>query len=186
MAPEQSFEQIVGTLKRSAAALRDAGIPYMLAGGLAVWARGGPESFHDLDFMLKPEDVERAAEALAAQGMRIERPPEGWLVKAFDGDVMVDLIFEPVTGPVGDEELARAEELEVRAMPMHVASLEDVLVTKLLVLREHEVDYDSVLDVARSVREQIDWDVVRERTQASPYAKAFFTLVEELGIASGV
>ena len=39
------------TLKRSAAALRDAEIPFALAGGLAVWARGGPESDHDLDFL---------------------------------------------------------------------------------------------------------------------------------------
>jgi hypothetical protein len=65
---------------------------------------------------------------------------------------------------------------------MPVARPEDVLVTKLLALREHELSYDSVLEVARTVREQVDWDEVRRRTEQSPYAKAFFTLVDELGI----
>ena len=61
---------------------------------------------------------------------------------------------------------------------------EDVLVTKLLALREHELDYDRLLEIARAVREQIDWDDVRLRTAHSPYAKAFFTLVDELGVTS--
>ena len=39
-----------------------------------------------------------------------------------------------------------------------------------------------MLEWARALREQIDWDVVRERTEASPFAKAFFTLVESLGV----
>ena len=37
--------------------------------------------------------------------------------------------------------------------------------------------------MARSLREQIDWDDVRARTGRWPYAKAFFTLVTELDIA---
>jgi hypothetical protein len=28
----------------------------------------------------------------------------------------------------------------------------------------------------------VDWDEVRERTQSSPFAKAYFTLLEELEI----
>jgi hypothetical protein len=41
-----------------------------------------------------------------------------------------------------------------------------------------------VLEIARNCREQVDWDLLRERTEGSPYAKAFFTLVEELGLAT--
>ena len=47
-----------------AAALREAGVPFLLGGSLASWARGGPETRHDLDLMIKPEDAERALEAL--------------------------------------------------------------------------------------------------------------------------
>ena len=67
----------------------------MLGGGVAVWARGGPETEHDLDLFLKPEDAERALEALAAVACAPEKPPENWLYKAWDGDVLVDLIFDP-------------------------------------------------------------------------------------------
>ena len=35
-----------------------------------------------------------------------------------------------------------------------------------------------------AVREQVDWDLVRRRTDGSPYAAAFMTLVERLGVVS--
>ncbi len=157
-------------------------MPFALAGGLAAWARGGPESDHDLDFIVKPADAERALHALTEAGMRPEKPPEGWLYKAFDGDVMVDLIFSNSGNEVSEELLERAEELEVEATRMRVISLEDFFVTKLLALKEHELDYDPLLEGARAVREQVDWDAVREKTRESPYAKAFFTLLKELAI----
>jgi hypothetical protein len=179
---ELPFDKILDTLKKSTWALREAEIPFALAGGIASWARGGPPREHDIDFFVKPSDADRALSALADAGFRPEKPPEGWLYKAFDGDVMVDLIFEPAGGPVTDEELERAEEMEVQATRMKVLAPTDVLVTKLLALKEHEVDYDSVLELSRALREQLDWEDVRRRTEHSPYAKAFFTLVEELGV----
>jgi predicted nucleotidyltransferase len=180
---QTEFEDLLETLKRAAALLRDAGVPFVLGGGIAIWARGGPESEHDLDLFVKPEDADRALDALAAGGFRPEKPPEQWLYKAWDGEVMVDLIFEPSGVTIDDEFVERAPETEVQAVQMHVLRPEDVLVTKLLAMREHEVDYESVLEIARAVREQIDWDEVRERTDGSPYAKAFFTLVDELEVS---
>ena len=117
--------------------------------------------------------------------MRPERPPEDWLLKSHYDDTVVDLIFAPSGGPVTDELLDRADEREVMAMRLPVSSMEDVLTTKLLALTEQEPDYGSVLEVARTLREQIHWDEVRERTESSPFAKAFFTLIEELGILHG-
>jgi hypothetical protein len=96
---------------------------------------------------------------------------------------MVDLIYAPSGLTVDDGFLERAEVLEVHAVRMPVMHANDVLVAKLLALREHQVDYDQVLELARTVREQIDWDEVRERTSDSPFAKAFFTLVDELGVS---
>ena len=169
-------------MKRAAAALQEAGVPFALGGGLACWVRGGPETEHDVDFVVTPEHADDALDALAEAGFKIEKPPEKWLYKAYDGDVLIDVIFDPQGGPVHDGVLERAEELEVQAVRMRVMTLEDVMVTKLLALREHEVDYDDVLEIARSLREQIDWNDVRARTAESPYAKAFFVLAEELAI----
>jgi predicted nucleotidyltransferase len=181
---DASFEELLESLKRVSAALRGADVPFVLGGGVAIWARGGPETEHDLDLFLKPEDAERALQVLADAGLRPEKPPENWLYKAWDGEVMVDLIFNPTGVTVDDEFIEGAPDTEVHAVRMRVLRPEDVLVTKLLAMREHEVDYESVLEIARAVREQIDWDEVRRRTEGSPYAKAFLTLVEELEVSS--
>jgi hypothetical protein len=181
--PDGPFTEIENTLKKATAALREADVSFLLGGSLASWARGGPQTFKDLDFMIKPADAERALEALTDAGMRAEKPPEGWLYKAYDGDVLIDLIFEPRGLPMTDEVIARGEPMEVLALPIRVMALEDVIATKLLSLSEHYLDYAGLLAMTRALREQIDWDAVRERTSESPYAKAFFTMVEELDIA---
>ena len=179
---EQPFSDLEEALKRSAAALRRAGVPFLLGGSLASWARGGPETRHDLDLMIKPEDVERAVAALEEAGMRFENPPEEWLVKAWDGDTLVDLIFAPKGIPMDDEALARGEVISVLGMEMRVMALEDVLVTKLMALSEHALRYESLLAISRALRERIDWDDVRARTDESPFARAFFVMLEGLGV----
>jgi hypothetical protein len=181
--PDHPFDDIEATLKKSVAAFREAGVPALLAGSLAVWARGGPETRHDLDFVVKPEDGERALEALVDVGMKAERPPEGWLYKAWDGEVLVDVIFEPRGLDVDDELIARGEEREVMAIGIRLMALEDVLTSKLMALDEHSADYSQLLLMTRTLREQIDWDALRGRTRESPFAKAFFILAEELQIA---
>ena len=180
---EHSFPAIEASLKRAVAALREAEIPYLLAGSLAVWARGGPETRHDLDFVVKEVDAEAALAALERAGMRPEKPPEEWLHKAWDGDVLIDLIFHPRGLEVTDEVLERGEMLHVLGITIPVMSIEDVLATKLLALHEHELDYTAVLRIARAVREQVDWRYLRERTRESPYAAAFFVLCDELGVS---
>jgi Aminoglycoside-2''-adenylyltransferase len=142
-------------------------IPFVLGGGLAAWAHGGPKSEHDVDFMVKPDDADRALDALEEGGLRTERPPEGRLYKAWHPNgALID----------------RAPLLEIAALRVHVFSLEDVMTTKLLALNEQELDYSQVLSYARALREQIDWGEVRARSEASPFARAFFALVEGLGV----
>lgn len=179
--PEE-FAGLISTMKRGAAVLRAAEVEFMLGGGLAVWARGGPQSDHDVDFLLREADADRALRALVEAGMTAEQPPEEWLYKAHDGDVLVDLVFRPSGGPVSDEHFERANELEVHAVRMLVASIDDVLVTKLLALSEQEPDFRHVLEIARALREQIDWPAVEARSTDSPFGRAFLTLVEGLGI----
>jgi predicted nucleotidyltransferase len=182
---DQEFERLLEGMKKAAGVLRESDVPFLVGGGLACWARGAPKTEHDVDFLVRPDDVERASEALARAGLRTERPPEGWLLKAYDGEVLIDLIFHPQGGPVDDAMFERAEELEVAATRLRVAALEDVLVQKLLALSEQEPDFSSVLELARSLREQVDWDAVRERTRQSPFAKGYFTMLDELEIVPG-
>lgn len=183
--PSERFPELIDTMKKGAAALRGADVPFLLGGGLAAWARGGPPTDHDVDFLLREADAERGLDALVAAGMRPERPPEGWLLKAWDGDQLVDLIFHPAGGPVGDEFFARAERIEVAALPLLVASIDDVLSTKLLAMSEQNPDFRPVLEIARALREQIDWPAVRAQVGDAPFGAAFFTLVQRLRILPG-
>jgi hypothetical protein len=178
------LDELLSTLKKAAAALEAERVPFLLGGGLGCWARGGPPSSKDIDLMVKREDAERALEALAQTGMRPERPPEQWLYKAWDGDVMIDLIFEPAGIRVTDAVIERGEELNAAGMPVPVMALDDIMATKLMALDEHNVDYADLLSIGRALREQIDWPGLRERTSSSPFATAFFALAEGLGIDS--
>lgn len=178
----EHFESLIASLKKAAAALREGNVPFAVAGGFATWARGGPGTEHDVDFVIKRGDADRALEVLAAAGLRTERPPEGWLVKAWDGDNLIDLVFGPSGLEIDDAVLARAEECRVEAMRLPVMRLEDVLVTKLLSLDEHHLDYSKLLEATRSLREQVDWEEVRTRSQESPLARVFFVLVHELKV----
>ena len=182
----ESFEPIGHALKKATHALRDADVRHVVGGSVAVWARGGPESSHDLDLMIREDDVEAALKALEEAGFRTERPPEEWLVKAWDGDTLVDLIHEARDLPITDEVLDRADQITVLGVTVGVMALEDILATKLLALGEHALDYEAILQTARSLREQVPWDRLRERTQHSPYARAFFTLAEGLGLTETV
>ena len=183
MAANLDFDELVAAAKRAAAALREAGVPFLLAGGLAAWVRGGPATEHDVDFVLRPADAERALAVLADAGMRTERPPEEWLYKAYDGDIMIDLIFGPEGPPVDDAMFERADDLAMQTLTVPVMQVDDILISKLMALTEHHLDYDSLLELTRPLREQIDWERVRAETASSPYAQAFFTLADGLGLA---
>jgi predicted nucleotidyltransferase len=175
-------DQLLETMMHVAAALRDAEVPYLLAGSFAVWARGGPAHDTDLDFAIKTDDVERAIAALEAAGMRQKRTPEEWLAKVCEGDVQVDLIFDPAGLEIDDDVLERGDDIEVKGMTFRVMAIDDVMTTKLFAFKEHYLDYESTLEMARMVREQIDWDELRRRCAEYAYAKPFFTLAEELGV----
>lgn len=185
----ESFGQMVErTLKRSAAVLDDAEVPFCLIGSMAAWVRGGPESSHDLDYGIRETDIVKAAKALEAAGFTIEVPPEQWLVKAWDGPVgdpastLVDLIYAPSGLPITDEVLARADMLDVLAMEMRVLDATSIARVKMLSLREQHLNMTSLIGTVRSIREQIDWAELREHTMGNPYAEGFLVMCERLGL----
>src|SRR3954471_10358901 len=180
--PQRVDEGLATTLKRVAAALKQSGIPFALGGSFAVYARGGHSSDHDVDFLIREQDKDRALEELAAVGFEVEEPPEDWLVKVYDDGRMVDLIFRPVESPVTDETLADTEMLSVEAITMPVASATQLMIHKLLSYTQHHCDFATGLPVARSLREQIDWPRVRRETADSPYAEAFLMLLDRLDV----
>lgn len=74
-----------------------------------MYAREDPAGEHDVDFVVHIDDVTKALAAATEAGLRTERPPEGWLVKVYDGDCLIDLIFRFNENVVDDAMIERAE-----------------------------------------------------------------------------
>jgi hypothetical protein len=180
--PEREDEGLVSTLKRVAAALKQAEIPFALAGGFAVYAHGGHSSDHDVDFLIREEDKQRAVNALAGVGFTAAQPPEDWLVKVYDEDNTVDLIYRPVEIPVTNDTLTDVVMRPVEAIHMPVLSATQLMIHKLLSYTQHYCDFGRGLPLARSLREQIDWPRVRRETVHSPYAEVFLILLDRLDV----
>ncbi|TSD99507.1 nucleotidyltransferase family protein [Skermania sp. ID1734] len=178
-----TIDRLLHTLTKVCNVLATTDIRFAVAGGCAAYARGGPPTDHDVDIFIKPSDVATAASALVAAGLRAAQPPENWLRKVYDGDTLVDLIFRPNDRPITDELLDRCDEMRVGTTTALVITGTDLMVDKLLVLDNHRLDFTALLQIARALREQVDWAKVREATAESPYARAFLGLVTDLGIA---
>jgi hypothetical protein len=179
---ERGDEGLVHTLKRVAAVLKQAEIPFALGGSFAVYAHGGHSSDHDVDFLIRQQDVDRALESLTAVGLTAERPPEDWLVKVYDEGRLVDLIHRPIETPVTDETFQDTVIRPVDAIHMPVLSATRLMVHKLMSFSQHYCDFARGLPLARSLREQIDWERVRKETARSPYAEAFLVLLDRLDV----
>ena len=186
LAAEQ--ENLREALKSVAVALKRSGFPFALIGGYAVWARGGPEPDHDVDFMVAADDAAEVAEALAGAGLSVVEPPEDWLFKVYTGtpdqpdSAMVDVIFRDAGKPATREAVREADEFEVLSVVMPVLSATELLVHKLASLDEHWCDFGWLLPVARALREQVEWDRVRRETSDNDFAMAFLFLAERLRI----
>jgi hypothetical protein len=170
-------------LKRTAVELKHGKVAFALGGGYAAWALGGPEPEHDVDFVVAERDREHASRVLQDAGLQVERPPEDWLFKVFLDGAMVDVIHRIGGEPVEPELFERAVETEVLSVRMPVLAATDLLTGKMLALSEHSCDFGKVLPSARALREQVDWDRLREQVGDSPYAHAFLVLVQRLGVA---
>jgi hypothetical protein len=180
--PHHVDEGLATTLKRVASTLKAADIPFALGGSFAVYAHGGHSSDHDVDFLLREQDKDQALAELSKAGFRTEQPPEDWLVKVYDEDRMVDLIYRPVESPVTDETLQDTVQISVEAIFMPVLSATQLMIHKLLSYSQHYCNFATGLPVARSLREQIDWPRVRRETIQSPYAEAFLVLLDRLDV----
>jgi hypothetical protein len=180
-------------LKRSASALKADSVPFALGGGYALWVAGGPEPRHDVDLVVAEPDIETAANSLTAAGLRIERPPEDWLFKAYcdenestgpgEEPALVDVLHRLGGVPVTHSLLDTAHEHEVLGVRIPVLPATPIMIAKLQSLSEHYCDFGALLPVVRAVREQLDWAEIRKATQHNPFAEAFLLLIERLGIS---
>jgi predicted nucleotidyltransferase len=164
---EPSDEQIQRTLAETVSTLREAGVDFVLIGGLSTAAFARPRVTDDIDVFVRPDTAKRALDALAAAGFRTEVSDPHWIYKAFKHGVLVDVIFRS-TGDlyVDDEMLRRADEQEHLDVRVPLVSPEDLLVIKAVAASEDCPHHwhDALAVIARC---QLDWDYLLRRARQS-------------------
>lgn len=178
------FQEQREVLKSVATSLKRESIPFALAGGYAVWARGGPESDHDVDFVIRPDDADAVRKVLLRDGHDPVDSKEDWLDKVGLDGVVVDLIHRLPIGEVDDNLFGRCDLISVDSVRMLVMRPTDLLLSRLLALGENACDFAPLLGWSRSLREQIHWTTVRRATAHNPFARAFLRLLADLGVVS--
>ncbi len=169
-------------LKLVAVTLKQSGVPFALAGGYALWARGAPEPHHDVDFVVAEEDRDRVSVVLVERGLEVRDPPEDWLFKVFVEGAMVDVLFRANGTPVDREYLAASDEMEVESVAMPVLSATALISSKLSALDERSCDLRRVIPAARAVREQVDWERVGRQVEGNVFAEVTLDLLHRLGV----
>ncbi|AKN16756.1 hypothetical protein MHAE_00145 [Mycobacterium haemophilum DSM 44634] len=177
-----SRAQLREALRGAAAALKENGPRFALAGSYALWAYGAPEPSHDVDLVVAESEVATARAALSDAGFFVEHPPEDWLFKARSGDTVVDVLHRINGVPVDARTLDCAERREVLAITMPVLPPTFVLIQKLRALGEHHCDFAKLLPAVRAIRERLDWARIRAETASNDYAVAFLVLADRLGL----
>jgi len=175
-------DELREALKRVAVALKETGAPFALMGGFAAWARGGPESEHDVDFLVAEPDATQVRDSLVAQGLEVLDAPEDWLFKVAAEGAVVDIIFRVTGHPATRQVVEEADDLEVLSVRMPVLSATEIMVQKMHTLAEHYCDLGAMIPVARALREQVDWDRVRDETCGNPFAEALLFLLERIDV----
>jgi predicted nucleotidyltransferase len=161
-------EVFLRVLSDGVRAIEEAGIPYVIIGGVGSAALGRPRWTHDIDVLVSPQDGERALEVLAAAGFVTERTNDHWIYKAMSDEVTIDLIFRLV-GDIylDDQMLAHARREAFLGVEVCVAGAEDQIVIKAIANDEQSArHWNDALSLISSC--DIDWDYLIERSSKGP------------------
>jgi predicted nucleotidyltransferase len=150
-------------LREAVETVGQAGIPFLVLGGLASALVGRPRWTHDIDFLVRPDDARDALAALRGAGFTTEETDPVWIYKAFKDDVMVDVIFMVMGGIYLDDEMRdHSIERDYDGLRLRIPSPEDQIVIKAIVHREETSRhwFDSLAILGRA---QLDWDYLLRR-----------------------
>jgi hypothetical protein len=141
-------------LRRIAGGLKQASIPYMVIGGQAVLLYGEPRLTRDIDVTLGigVGELARIRKVLPAMGLKILVRNEREFVKRTmvlptkdkESEIRVDFIFS--FSPYERQAIGRARDIKVGRTQVKFASLEDVVIHKVISGRPRDLeDIKSIL-----------------------------------------
>jgi len=159
--------QILATGQEACAILDAAGFPFMIGGGIALWAYGRKRCTKDFDIFLPAELPHKALNVLARQGFHTRDTDGAWLYKAFKHDVLIDIIVW-TTGNIrlDPDAFARTREFSVNGHTFRVMGPEDLLFRKILSFREETPkDWYDALSMVQQPIPAFDWDYFMRRVE---------------------
>lgn len=129
------FDSVVGSLAKE-------GVRYALVGGLAVAVYGGVRATRDIDFLVHPDDAEKADKAMPELGYKRTVPDlsfkttgmtihRHWKMERGDDDVTV-VDFLVANDKWMQDLIGRAEREDWRGLTVRVARKEDIVALKML------------------------------------------------------
>jgi hypothetical protein len=146
-------------------AMNDHKIPYAVAGAFALQKYTGIwRMTKDLDLFVKASDVPAALEHLGNQGFRCETLDPVWLSKAHRGEYFVDLIsgMSNATIVVDDSWLQAAQPAVIAGVQSQIISAEDLIASKLFVLRRERFDGADIAHIIYRTKGQLKWERVMD------------------------
>lgn len=141
-------------------------IPYVVGGGIAVWAYGRQRPTKDIDIFVKKKDADNILRIMRDIGFRTEHSDEKWLYKAFRGDAMVDVIFRNSRGDETDDVMIRNRRMaKIDSFKFKIMSPEDVIYIKIISLIKNSPHWEDAFSVAANNLDNIDWDYLLIRAK---------------------
>jgi hypothetical protein len=147
--------------RRTLHVLSDAGVPFLVGGSHAFLEYTGiVRNTKDFDLFLRPDDLDRAMQALRDGGYRTELTFPHWLGKARQHDDFVDLVFNSGNGvcPVDDGWFDHAVETQVLGMPVKIVPCEELLWQKAFIMERERFDGADITHILRARADRLDWE----------------------------
>ena len=151
-------------------ALEAAGVPYLVHGALALGCYTGHwRNTKDVDVIVRPEDRERAIDALQRAGFvdyfERESYDRSWIFRGFKEDVIFDVIWDLPNHRVAIDAawFERAQPFWLRGRLLAAVPAEELIRVKLYVLQRERCDWVDVLNVLAGTVHRLDWRWLVER-----------------------
>jgi hypothetical protein len=136
-------------------------VPYAISGAFALQIHTGIwRSTKDIDLFLTAEDVPAALRCLQQDGFRCEVKDPVWLHKARRKSFFVDLITGMSNAVITVERswIQNAHPAKVLGVPVRVLAAEELLVSKLFVVRRERFDGADIAHIVYASHGNLDWD----------------------------
>jgi hypothetical protein len=143
--------------------MNQSGIPYVVSGAFALHQHTGIwRVTKDLDLFLTAEDNLKALEILRSAGFECEICDPVWLSKTHRDGFFVDLItgMSNAVIVVDGSWIERGAPAVVLGVETRVLAAEELLVSKLFVLRRERFDGADIAHVIYATHGSLDWDRV--------------------------